>query len=47
MLKIKPVIADYTEKLKKDYIKENDREDVIKKIENDINYNGLFRRRKV
>lgn len=47
MLKIKPVITDYTEKLKKDYIKEKDRENVIKKIENDINYNGLFRKRKV
>ena len=47
MLKIKPVITDYTEKLKKDYIKEKDRENIIKKIENDINYNGLFRRRKV
>lgn len=47
MLKIKPVITNYTEKLKKDYIKEKDRENVIKKIENDINYNGLFRRRKV
>lgn len=47
MLKIKPVITEYTEKLKKDYIKENDRENVIKKIENDINYNGLFKRKKV
>lgn len=47
MLKIKPIITEYTEKLKKDYIKEKDRENIIKKIENDINYNGLFRRRKV
>ena len=47
MLKIKPLITEYTEKLKKDYIKEKDRGNVIKKIENDINYNGLFKRKKV
>lgn len=47
MLKIKPIITEYTEKLKKDYIKEKDRENITKKIENDINYNGLFKRKKV
>lgn len=47
MLNVKSTINKYTETLKKDYIKEKDREDVIKKIENDINYNGLFAKRKV
>lgn len=47
MLNVKYAVTRYTETLKKDYIKEKDRENVIKKIENDINYNGLFRRRKV
>lgn len=47
MLNVKSAVTRYTETLKKDYIKEKDRENVIKKIENDINYNGLFRRRKV
>lgn len=47
ILNVKSDITRYTETLKKDYIKEKDRENAIKKIENDINYNGLFRRRKV